>query len=534
MADLNFAGSYDGLHLPYSPEAEQAVLGAIILESNTFDKVVDTLKSPDYFYVSLHKLIFAQMQEMVGLGLNIDFVTLLERLKQNKAFDESTGKSYLFDLVDNCPSISNAEEYAKIIAEKYNVRRLITASREIIDDATAGNEDPSVLIDSAEQKIFDIRQGNERHGLERINSVILQTFDRLDALNSETDNSMKPIPTGIGDLDRMITGLNRSDLIILAARPGMGKTSFALNIARNVACKSKKTVAFFSLEMSKEQLASRLLSSEALIGGTKLRTGNLTEEEWSRLIPASDILSKTDLYLDDTPGITIPEMKSRLRRLHNLDLVVIDYLQLMSSGRKIDSRVNEISEITRNLKILAKEMNVPVITLSQLSRAAEKRDDHRPQIADLRDSGSIEQDADIVLFLYREGYYDKEGRKIDSRVNEISEITRNLKILAKEMNVPVITLSQLSRAAEKRDDHRPQIADLRDSGSIEQDADIVLFLYREGYYDKEGGEDSAAPTADMNSGECIVAKNRHGETNIVKLHWQGEFMRFTGTDNRDA
>ena len=433
MADLNFAGSYDGLHLPYSPEAEQAVLGAIILESDTFDKVVDTLKSPDYFYVSLHKLIFAQMQEMIGLGLSIDFVTLLEKLKQNKAFDETTGKTYLMDLVNNCPSISNAEEYAKIIAEKYNVRRLITASREIIDDATAGNDDPSVLIDSAEQKIFDIRQGNEKHGLERINSVILQTFDRLDALNSETDNSMKPIPTGIGDLDRMITGLNRSDLIILAARPGMGKTSFALNIARNVACKSKKTVAFFSLEMSKEQLASRLLSSEALIGGTKLRTGQLTEEEWSRLIPASDILSKTDLYLDDTPGITIPEMKSRLRRLHNLDLV-----------------------------------------------------------------------------------------------------TRNLKILAKEMNVPVITLSQLSRAAEKRDDHRPQIADLRDSGSIEQDADIVLFLYREGYYDKESGEDSAAPTADMNSGECIVAKNRHGETNIVKLHWQGEFMRFTGTDNRDA
>ena len=361
------------------------------------------------------------------------------------------------DLVNNCPSISNAEEYAKIIAEKYNVRRLITASREIIDDATAGNDDPSVLIDSAEQKIFDIRQGNEKHGLERINSVILQTFDRLDALNSETDNSMKPIPTGIGDLDRMITGLNRSDLIILAARPGMGKTSFALNIARNVAWKSKKTVAFFSLEMSKEQLASRLLSSEALIGGTKLRTGQLTEEEWSRLIPASDILSKTDLYLDDTPGITIPEMKSRLRRLHNLDLVVIDYLQLMSSGRKIDSRVNEISEITRNLKILAKEMNVPVIPLSQLSRAAEKRDAHRPHNANLRDSFSIEQDAVIVLFLYREGYYDKEG-----------------------------------------------------------------------------GEDSAAPTADMNSGECIVAKNRHGETNIVKLHWQGEFLRFTGTDNRDA
>ncbi len=455
MAESNFTSSYDGLHMPYSPEAEQAVLGAIILDSSVFDKVVDYVKEPEYFYVALHKIIFAEIQEMIGLGLAIDFVTLLEKLKQNKAFDESTGKTYLMDLVNNCPSISNAEDYARVIAEKYNIRRLITSAREIIDDATAENDDPSVLIDSAEQKIFDIRKGNEKRGLERINSVIMQTFDRLDSLNSETDNSLKPIPTGIGDLDRMITGLNRSDLIILAARPGMGKTSFALNIARSVACKSKKTVAFFSLEMSKEQLASRLLSTEALISGTKLRTGKLSEDEWSRLIPASDVLSKAELYLDDTPGITIPEMKSRLRRLHNLDLVIIDYLQLMASGRRIENRVQEISEITRNLKILAKEMNVPVITLSQLSRAAEKRDDHRPQISDLRDSGTIEQDADIVLFLYREGYYNKE----------------------------------------------------------------------------KDGEQAAA--VDMNSGECIVAKNRHGETNSVKLHWQGEFMRFTGTEARD-
>lgn len=455
MADSLFSGSYDGLNMPYSPEAEQAVLGAIILDSTVFDKVVDYIKSPDYFYVALHKIIFMQMQEMINIGAAIDFVTLLEKLKQNKAFDEATGKTYLYDLVNNCPSISNAEAYAKVIADKYNIRRLITASREIIDDASAGDEEPSVLIDSAEQKIFDIRKGNEKSGLERINSVILQTFDRLDALNSETDDSMKPISTGIGDLDRVITGLNRSDLILLAARPGMGKTSFALNIARNAACKSKKTVAFFSLEMSKEQLASRLLSTEALISGTKLRTGKLSEEEWSRLIPASDVLSKAELYLDDTPGITITEMKSRLRRLRNLDLVVIDYLQLMGSGRRIDNRVQEISEITRNLKILAKEMNVPVITLSQLSRASEQRTDHRPQLSDLRDSGSIEQDADIVLFLYREGYY------------------------------------------------------------------------------SEKGADQAAPTADMNSGECIVAKNRHGEAKSVKLHWQGEFMRFTGTEARD-
>ncbi len=454
MADSLFTGGYDGLHMPYSPESEQAVLGAIILDSTVFDKVVDYIKSPEYFYVALHKVIFSQMQEMINFGAAIDFVTLLEKLKQNKAFDEATGKTYLMDLVNNCPSISNAEAYAKVIADKYNTRRLITASREIIDDATAGDEDPSILIDSAEQKIFDIRRDNQKSGLERINSVILQTFDRLDALNSETDDSMKPIPTGIGDLDRMITGLNRSDLILLAARPGMGKTSFALNIARNAACKSKKTVAFFSLEMSKEQLASRLLSTEALISGTKLRTGKLSEEEWSRLIPASDVLSKAELYLDDTPGITITEMKSRLRRLRNIDLVVIDYLQLMGSGKRIDNRVQEISEITRNLKILAKEMNVPVITLSQLSRASEQRTDHRPQLSDLRDSGSIEQDADIVLFLYREGYYS------------------------------------------------------------DKSADT-------------------APTADMNSGECIVAKNRHGEANAVKLHWQGEFMRFTGMEARD-
>lgn len=453
MADNQFTSSYDGLHMPYSPEAEQALLGAIILESDVFDKIIEFIKSPDYFYVALHKLIFKAMTEMVNFGEKIDFVTLLEKLKQTGAFDEATGKTYLMDLVNNCPSISNADAYAEVIRDKYNTRRLITAAREIIDDATAGTEDPSVIIDSAEQKIFDIRQGNEKKGLERINSVIMQTFDRLDALNSATDDSMKPVSTGIGDLDRVITGLNRSDLILLAARPGMGKTSFALNIARYVACTAKKTVAFFSLEMSKEQLASRLLSSEALIEGTKLRTGKLNDEEWDRLIPASDILGKSELYLDDSPGITITEMKSKLRRMRKLDLVIIDYLQLMGSGRRIENRVQEISEITRNLKILAKEMNVPVITLSQLSRASEQRTDHRPQLSDLRDSGSIEQDADIVLFLYREGYYDK-------------------------------------------------------------------------------NEDDSPHGADQNSGECIVAKNRHGEARTVKMHWQGEFMRFTGTEDR--
>ncbi len=454
MAETTFTGDYNPANLPYSAEAEQAVLGAIIIDNAMFDTVLDYVKSSDYFYVSLHKLIFSVMQEMMNFGKAIDFVTLLDKLKQNSGFEEATGKTYLVDLIDNCPAPSNAESYAKIVADKYKLRKLITASREIIDDATAAEDDPTVLLDSAEQRIFDIRSGSEKGGLERLSAVLLQTFERLDSLNRDADESVRPVSTGIGDLDRVITGLNRSDLIILAARPGMGKTSFALNIARNVACQSKKTVAFFSLEMSKEQLASRLLSSEALVGGTKLRTGKLSDEEWQRLVPASDILKNANLYIDDTPGITITEMKSRLRRLRNIDLVVVDYLQLMSSTRRIESRVNEISEITRSLKIMAKELNVPVITLSQLSRASEQRPDHRPQLSDLRDSGSIEQDADIVLFLYREGYYDKNN------------------------------------------------------------------------------EDDAAPAVDVNSGECIVAKNRHGEMSTVKLHWQGEFMRFTDVEDR--
>ena len=441
MADNTFTGDYNPANLPFSAEAEQAVLGAIIIDNAMFDNVLDYVKSADYFYISLHKIIFEAMQEMMNFGRAIDFVTLLDILKQNSAFEEATGKPYLVDLVNNCPAPSNAAAYAQIVADKYKLRRLITASREIIDDATAAADDPTVLLDSAEQRIFDIRSGSEKGGLERLSAVLLQTFDRLDSLNRDADESVRPVSTGIGDLDRVITGLNRSDL--------------ALNIARNVACQSKKTVAFFSLEMSKEQLASRLLSSEALVGGTKLRSGKLTDEEWTRLVPASDILKNADMYIDDTPGITITEMKSRLRRLRQLDLVVVDYLQLMSSTRRIESRVNEISEITRSLKIMAKELNVPVITLSQLSRASEQRPDHRPQLSDLRDSGSIEQDADIVLFLYREGYYDKNNE-----------------------------------------------------------------------------EDAAAPAVDVNSGECIVAKNRHGEMNTVKLHWQGEFMRFTDVETR--
>lgn len=439
-----------GMAMPFSPEAEQSVLGAILLDASCLDQVTEILPRPEYFYQVNNALIYEAMLELFALGRPVDFITVLERLKENEHFDESSGKVYLMQLAQLVPAISNVDSYAKIVREKYDVRTLILAAREILEDATAGAADASTLLDSAEQRIFDIRRGKNMQGLQPLGEVIIDTFDRLDRLNSPDKDLYRGIPTGIGELDSTITGLNRSDLIILAARPGMGKTSFALNIARHAAVTVRKKVAFFSLEMGREQLASRLLSTEALVGGTKLRTGELEEGEWARLIEGGDILAKAPIYLDDNSSITVPEMKAKIRRLGGVDLVIIDYLQLMNSAKRIDNRVQEISEITRNLKIMAKELNVPVIALSQLARASEKRTEHRPVLSDLRDSGSIEQDADIVLFLYREDYYQNE-------------------------NPP--------------------------------------------------GEDS-----DRNSGECIVAKNRHGELKTVSLHWQGEFMRFTSQE----
>ena len=439
-----------GMAMPFSPEAEQSVLGAILLDASCLDQVTEILPRSEYFYQVNNALIYEAMLELFALGRPVDFITVLERLKENENFDESSGKVYLMQLAQLVPAISNVDSYAKIVREKYDVRTLILAAREILEDATAGAADASTLLDSAEQRIFDIRRGKNMQGLQPLGEVIIDTFDRLDRLNSPDKDLYRGIPTGIGELDSTITGLNRSDLIILAARPGMGKTSFALNIARHAAVTVRKKVAFFSLEMGREQLASRLLSTEALVGGTKLRTGELEEGEWARLIEGGDILAKAPIYLDDNSSITVPEMKAKIRRLGGVDLVIIDYLQLMNSAKRIDNRVQEISEITRNLKIMAKELNVPVIALSQLARASEKRTEHRPVLSDLRDSGSIEQDADIVLFLYREDYYQNE-------------------------NPP--------------------------------------------------GEDS-----DRNSGECIVAKNRHGELKTVSLHWQGEFMRFTSQE----
>ena len=440
---------FDGVKLQYNLEAEQSVLGSILIDSSCLNNVVQILNHADYFYSASHKAIYSVMLEMFTMGQPVDYVTVLDKLKGLENIDYNHFKSYLLQLAQIVPSVSNVSFYADIVKDKYNLRRLVGTAKEIINDASSGDVDSADLLNCAEQKIFDIRRGKETHGLQRINEIVIQTFDRLDELNSRTDQEYSGLPTGIRELDRVIMGLNKTDLILLASRPGMGKTSFSLNIAEHVGIVKNKKVAIFSLEMSKEQLVSRMLSTQAKISGQNLRLGKLNEKEWMNLIEAGDVLSKAPIYIDDTPGITIPEMKAKLRRLGDVDLVIIDYLQLMSSSKRIDNRVQEISEITRNLKIMAKELDVPVLTLSQLSRASEQRADHKPMLSDLRDSGSIEQDADIVMFLYREGYYG--------------------------------------------------------SGEISEEND-------------------------QNHGECIVAKNRHGETRTVDLHWQGEYMRFTAQD----
>ena len=439
-------------NMPCDPESEQALLASILIEPDDISLAMEKIPSSDYFYVPINKAIYNAMIEIFSMDMSVNFVTVYRKLTENTNYPPEQLKSYLMGIADSVPVISAIDDYISMVREKYFVRRLIITAREIIDYTLKNsNGNANRLIDAAEKMIFDIRDTRNSGGLEQLKYAIFETFDRLDILNSPESDQMKSISTGIGALDTTITGLNKSDLIILAARPGMGKTSFALNIASYASMKCKKKVAFFSLEMSREQLAARLLSTEGLIPGTKLRTGKLSNEEWQRLIEAADVLSKAELYIDYTSNITVPEIKAKLKKIKGFDLVIIDYLQLMKPARANNNHVQEVSEITRDLKILAKEMNLPVITLSQLSRASEQRAEHKPQLSDLRDSGSIEQDADIVLFLYRQDYY------------------------------------------------------------------------------KDKSDQTPSETA--NHGECIVAKNRHGETRSVPLHWQGEFMRFTSEVN---
>ncbi len=397
--------------LAFDIDAEQAVLGSILIDPACFNDLVIQI-SDEYFYIPQHKQIYKALANMLEMNMKIDYIALVDRLKKSGTYDEAGGKAYLKELVQRVPSSANVLTYAAIVRERYFARALIEASREIIKDATENTTEGDRLLESAEQRIYDIRQGRIVSGLEHIKAVIEnETYDRLLKItNPVTKQDYVGIPTGIGELDRKITGLNKSDLIILGARPGMGKTSFALNIVRNVAMQAGKTVAFFSLEMTRDQLAQRMLSGEAAIKSEKLRTGELDADEWNRLAEASANLSKANIYFDESSGITVAEMKAKLRRMKNVDLCVVDYLGLMHSPRRTDNRVQEISEITRSLKIMAKELNIPVIVCAQLSRATESKTlkSHKPALSDLRDSGSIEQDADIVLFLYRETYYDNE------------------------------------------------------------------------------------------------------------------------------
>ena len=420
MAEERLIYDIDGGRLPYSVEAEQAVLGSVIIDPKCLTDIATSMKT-EYFYIPQHREIYAAMASMYELSQTIDFVSLLEKLKTDGVYDEAGGKAYLTELVQRVPSSANVLTYVAIIRERYYARALMTAAQGIIKDINDNELDSGKLLDSAEQRIYEIRQGRDITGLTHIKSVIEnETYDRLSKMNDpETRDDYVGIPCGIGELDRMITGLNKSDLIILGARPGMGKTSFALNIVRNVAVNTGKTVCFFSLEMTRDQLAQRMLSSEAGIKSEKLRTGELDDDEWTRLAQAGESLSKANIYFDESSDITVPEMKAKLRRMNKVDLVVIDYLGLMHSPRNIDNRVQEISEITRNLKIMAKDLKVPIIACAQLSRGTEgKGKSHRPALSDLRDSGSIEQDADIVLFLYRDAYYDNEKSDDEDRSDQ--------------------------------------------------------------------------------------------------------------------
>ena len=449
-----------GVNLTYSMQAEQSVLGAALLQADIIPELVELLR-PEMFYARQNGQIFAEMVRLFTAGQTVDFVTLLDAVTGEGVFESAdAAKVYLTGLAETVPSISNVQAYAKIVQEKYLVRQLMGAAKDILEQS--GEEpDADMLLESAEQKIYEIRSGRDTSALTSISSVIVDTLVNLQKIAGPDRDKYAGIPTGFTYLDTVLTGMGRSDLIILAARPGMGKTSFALNIATNVAKKQKIPVAIFSLEMTKDQLTSRILSAEAGIDSQAFRTGKLKEEDWDDLARASEMLHDAPIYMDDTSGITIPEVKAKIRRINqdpsrpDIGLVIIDYLQLMTSGRRTENRVQEISDITRNLKIMAKELNVPVIALSQLSRSAEK--------------------------------------------------------------------------ATGRSDHRPQLSDLRDSGSIEQDADVVLFLYRQAYYNshQDGAEEQQA---DERTAECIVAKNRHGETSTVQLGWDGAHTRFMNLD----
>ncbi len=392
--------------MPFSLEAEQSVLGSIMIDPQCMDTLAALISRED-FYLPEHAQIFSAMQSMYLKSKNIDPVTLIDELVVSGTYDEAGGNSYIKLIAETVPTASNAVDYAKIVRDKAILRQLIEAGEDIAEAAYAGEDEAERLIEYAESKIYRIADGRENKNFVHIRDALLQVYERLKLLR-ENPEAVKGTPTGFTALDNVIVGLGKSDLVLVGARPGMGKTSFTMNLATAAAMATKKTVCVFSLEMSAEQLANRMLSSEAQVDSYKMRSGQLENEDWEAIAYASSRLSESDILIDDTPGISVTAMKSKLRRVKNLGLVVIDYLGLMQGDRHTDNRVQEVSEISRGLKLLAKEMNVPVICCAQLSRGPENRPDKRPMLSDLRDSGAIEQDADIVMFLYRDEYYKEE------------------------------------------------------------------------------------------------------------------------------
>lgn len=401
----------EGRQAPYNMAAEQAIIGCMLTKAGSLSEVFSSVKADD-FYVESHRLIFEAIKSLFDTGKPADLITVTEALG-NKT-DIAGGISYLSKLAMSVVTTQNLPQYIKIVKDASSVRRLIEAADEISNMGYSDQEDADIILDRAEQMIFSVAEGRTSMGLSHIKDVLVSSIGNVEKIR-EAGGKIAGIPTGFSDLDNILAGLQKSDLILLAARPAMGKTAFALNIAQHVAVKSKVPVVVFNLEMSKEQIVNRMLCSESLVENSKFRVGDLRGEECSRIAQAIGVLSQAPIYIDDTAGIGISEIRAKCRRLaqseKGLGLIVIDHIQLMQAGRKSDSRQQEISEISRSLKILAKELNVPVVALSQLSRAPELRADKRPMLSDLRESGAIEQDADIVMFLYRDAYYNPESEK---------------------------------------------------------------------------------------------------------------------------
>ena len=435
--------------VPQSLEAEQSVLGSVLIDSRCVADIIGILK-PEDFYLSQNREIYEAIYSMFNMSETIDPVTVLDKLRQQGHYHDKS-RDYIMQLMEITPTAANAVRYAGIVRDKAMLRNLAQAAQEIQETVQQQLGTPGEMLEAAEKKIYALRKGERGDSLEHIGLILPKVYDRLAEL-SRSDSMIPGLSTGMQDLDRKINGLNESDLLLVAARPAMGKSAFALNIGVNVAKKYKKTVAIFNLEMSREQLAMRMLANESFVELQKLVAGKLSEEEWIKLNMAASALSQTDIRIDDNPSVTVADISAKCRRLDNLGLVIIDYLQLMNGAGN--------------------------------------------------------------------------GKSSDNRVTVVSEISRALKIMAKELNVPVICISQLSRGPEGRTDKRPILSDLRESGAIEQDADQVMFLYRDEYYNED--------TEDKGVAECIVAKNRHGETGTVKLQWIGQYQAFADKEWKHA